>query len=99
LPSRHASNADAIGFRQSHHWKGAAIVPVPGATTSLAALPRPAPPIAIAVGPEGGFTEREIDAARAAGWQAVSLGPRVLRTETAAAAALAAVQVLWGDLQ
>jgi 16S rRNA (uracil1498-N3)-methyltransferase len=78
-------------------WKGAGVVLIPGATTSLAALPRPAPPIAIAVGPEGGFTEREIDAACATGWQAVSLGPRVLRTETAAAAALAAVQALWGD--
>jgi 16S rRNA (uracil1498-N3)-methyltransferase len=78
-------------------WKDAGIVLAPGVANPLAALPRPAPPVAIAIGPEGGFTEREIDAARAAGWQAVALGPRVLRTETAAAAALAAVQALWGD--
>lgn len=44
---------------------------------------------AIAVGPEGGFTAAEVDAATAAGWQAVSLGPRVLRVETAAIAAAA----------
>ncbi len=40
--------------------------------------------IAVAVGPEGGFTEEEIAVARAAGWQVVSLGPRILRVETAA---------------
>ena len=40
----------------------------------------------LAVGPEGGFTEVELSAARAAGWQPISLGPRVLRVETAAVA-------------
>ncbi len=44
---------------------------------------------AIAVGPEGGFTPEEVAAATAAGWQVVSLGPRVLRVETAALAAAA----------
>jgi 16S rRNA (uracil1498-N3)-methyltransferase len=38
----------------------------------------------VAVGPEGGFTEEEVEAARAAGWTLVSLGPRILRVETAA---------------
>jgi 16S rRNA (uracil1498-N3)-methyltransferase len=47
---------------------------------------------AVAVGPEGGFTDAEEQAARAAGWQPVGLGPRLLRVETAALvlAALAA---------
>jgi 16S rRNA (uracil1498-N3)-methyltransferase len=49
------------------------------------------------VGPEGGFTDKEVEAARCAGFQAVRLGPRVLRTETAAPALLAALQALWGD--
>jgi 16S rRNA (uracil1498-N3)-methyltransferase len=40
--------------------------------------------VAVAVGPEGGWTEAEIEPARAAGWQLVSLGPRTLRIETAA---------------
>ncbi len=40
--------------------------------------------VAAAVGPEGGFTDEEVEAARAAGWQVVGLGPRVLRVETAA---------------
>ena len=80
-------------------WRGTGIMLVPGATAVLGSLPRPASPIALAIGPEGGFTVREIEAAERAGWQAVSFGPRVLRTETAAVAALAAVQSLWGDLR
>lgn len=47
----------------------------------------------IAVGPEGGFTDAEVAAAKAAGWQSVALGARILRVETAAAA-LAAVVAL-----
>jgi 16S rRNA (uracil1498-N3)-methyltransferase len=39
---------------------------------------------ALAVGPEGGFTTEEVDAAKAAGWQVTGLGPRILRVETAA---------------
>jgi 16S rRNA (uracil1498-N3)-methyltransferase len=49
-------------------------------------------------GPEGGFEPDEVDMARSCGFTPVQLGPRVLRTETAALAALAAVQALWGDL-
>ncbi len=45
-----------------------------------------ASPRCIAVGPEGGFTDEEIAAARSAGWRVVSLGPRILRIETAAVA-------------
>ena len=50
------------------------------------------------VGPEGGFTGAEVDAARAAGCRLGSLGPRVLRAETAAIAAAALIQFLAGDL-
>lgn len=49
------------------------------------------------VGPEGGWTEIEEQQAFGAGFQAVTLGPRVLRTETASLAAIAAMQTLWGD--
>src|SRR5262245_12484999 len=80
-------------------WKSAGLLLAPGAATPFASLARPAAPIALAVGPEGGFTEREVVAARAAGFNCVSLGPRVLRTETAAVAALSAMQALWGDLR
>ena len=55
-------------------------------------------PITLLVGPEGGFSEDEVAAALAHGFVAVKLGPRTLRTETAAVTGLAAVQLLWGDL-
>ncbi|MGD9597057.1 MAG: 16S rRNA (uracil(1498)-N(3))-methyltransferase [Steroidobacteraceae bacterium] len=50
------------------------------------------------VGPEGGFEEHEVAAARRHGFRTVRFGPRVLRTETAAIAAITALQVLAGDL-
>ncbi|OHX10991.1 16S rRNA (uracil(1498)-N(3))-methyltransferase [Chromobacterium amazonense] len=49
------------------------------------------------VGPEGGFSAPEEDAALAAGWTPLKLGPRILRTETAALAAVGAMQAVWGD--
>lgn len=51
----------------------------------------------LAVGPEGGFGERDIAALRAADFGGLKLGPRVLRTETAGLAAIAALQALTGD--
>jgi 16S rRNA (uracil1498-N3)-methyltransferase len=51
-------------------------------------------PVRILVGPEGGFTAAEIGETTAAGWVAVSLGPRPLRTPTAVAAALAGLRAL-----
>ena len=78
-------------------WTGSGIVLAPDAQCPLAALaPTPAP-VALLIGPEGGFDARELQAARARGFHAVRIGPRVLRTETAAAAALAVLQSMWGD--
>jgi len=63
----------------------------------LRVLPRPsAAGLVLLVGPEGGLAEAELARAEGAGFVRASLGPRVLRTETAALAALAAVQALWG---
>jgi 16S rRNA (uracil1498-N3)-methyltransferase len=53
----------------------------------------------IAVGPEGGFTDIELDLLERRGFVRVNLGPRTLRTETAAAAALAALQACFGDFR
>lgn len=66
------------------------------AQTLAAIAPQPEKAVLLA-GPEGGWTAEEEAAAAAAGFTAVSLGPRVLRTETAASAAIAAMQALWGD--
>ena len=50
------------------------------------------------IGPEGGLSEKEREAAISAEYRGMRLGPRILRTETAALAALAAIQSRWGDL-
>ena len=54
--------------------------------------------IAIAVGPEGGISEEEVAALRAHGARVVTLGPRILRAETAVVASAALAMALWGDL-
>lgn len=53
--------------------------------------------LAFLIGPEGGLSEVEVEQAKAAGFHAARLGPRVLRTETAPVVALAVAQQLWGD--
>lgn len=64
----------------------------------LAQLARPADGLSLLVGPEGGLSETERQQARNAGLTGIRLGPRVMRTETAPLAAIAAMQVLWGDM-
>ncbi len=65
----------------------------------LTAIDSPPVKLCLLIGPEGGFSESELDDASLAGFEAVSLGPRVLRTETAALTAVAIAQSLWGDLR
>jgi 16S rRNA (uracil1498-N3)-methyltransferase len=71
----------------------------PEADTSLRDLPAPNGPILLLAGPEGGFDPTERNAAVTAGCQRIRLGPRILRTETAALAAIAAMQAVWGDFR
>ena len=78
-------------------WGGGGILFSPEADRPLAQLAQPPAPLALLIGPEGGFDAREVAAARAKGFHAVRLGPRVLRTETAAVAGLSVLQALWGD--
>jgi 16S rRNA (uracil1498-N3)-methyltransferase len=79
---------------------GVRILLSPRADASLAAWTRatPAQDITVLVGPEGGFTDQEEEAALAAGALALSMGPRVLRTETAGLAALAILAAGWGGI-
>ena len=67
-----------------------------GGAGRLATMSRP-DRVWLMAGPEGGFEPEETEAAVQSGWQPLTLGPRVLRTETAALAATAALQMLWGD--
>jgi 16S rRNA (uracil1498-N3)-methyltransferase len=68
------------------------------ADAELAEMPAPTGAIDLLIGPEGGFDDDEIEAARGAGFRPARLGPRVLRTETAGVVALTVLQSRWGDL-
>jgi len=54
--------------------------------------------LTLMVGPEGGFSDMELNEAKEKGVVSISLGPRILRTETAVVSALSNAQQLWGDL-
>jgi 16S rRNA (uracil1498-N3)-methyltransferase len=69
----------------------------PDANTPLKRV-TPTTAVVLLIGAEGGLAPAEHQAAQASGFEAVKLGPRVLRTETAPVAALAVLQALWGDL-
>jgi 16S rRNA (uracil1498-N3)-methyltransferase len=69
----------------------------PRAANPLSSIANPVTKVCLLIGPEGGFSDTEYDDAQVAGFQAASLGPRILRTETAALAAVAVAQSLWGD--
>ena len=71
---------------------------MPNAEQTLASI-TPATEVQLLIGAEGGLDPQEVLAAQQAGFQGVRLGPRVLRTETAGLAALAAMQTLWGDFR
>lgn len=71
----------------------------PQATLSLIAAVDVERPLVLMVGPEGGFSEREIALATTSGVKSVRFGPRVLRAETAGLAAIAAINAVYGDLR
>ncbi len=70
---------------------------LPDGADSLAQQPKPRGKALLLIGAEGGFTKAESDSARLCGFKPVRMGARVLRTETAAVAGIAAMQTLWGD--
>lgn len=63
----------------------------------LSALPKTTQNIQLLIGAEGGLSQAEINLASNHGFQSIILGPRILRTETAALTAIATMQTLWGD--
>jgi len=77
---------------------GACVLLSPTAERGLGSLPQAPGGVNLLIGPEGGLTEAERDIARGHGFEEYTLGPRILRTETAALTALALVQFLRGDL-
>ena len=86
---------DFRAFLAQSNW-ARPLVALPGADQPLTAVNDS--DVGILIGPEGGISKDEADAAVHAGARAVTLGPRILRAETAAVAAMAVAMHLWGDL-
>ena len=78
--------------------EGLRLVLNPTAPRSLAGLASMSAKVKLLIGPEGGLDDDEIERAQQAGFVPVRLGPRILRTETAAVTALSVLQSMWGDL-
>lgn len=83
-------------FNEAHQDDELRIVLAPTGTHDLRELPRPTR-LSVLIGPEGGLSDKEIGLAIERGFTPVKLGTRILRTETAGLAILAAAQTLWGD--
>jgi 16S rRNA (uracil1498-N3)-methyltransferase len=93
-----AAPADLLEFLGSEaRAEGTRLLLSPAGNMRIGAM-KPLQKIILLIGPEGGLAPEEGDAAIAQGFVAVQLGPRILRTETAAIAALAALQQAFGDL-
>lgn len=83
------------GFKTLVPWEEEKTVPL----SKILRQPCPSDRVVfLLIGPEGGFASAEIDTLRKTGAETVNLGPRILRSETAAAAVMAMVQAHWGDL-
>lgn len=70
----------------------------PTARDTFNTVTKPSHDVAVLIGPEGGLSAAEIQRARDGGFRGLRLGPRILRTETAALTALSLIQQHWGDL-
>jgi 16S rRNA (uracil1498-N3)-methyltransferase len=79
--------------------QGTSLILNPESETAIGSLNQPADKLNILIGPEGGLTTAEITSAENYGFQGITLGPRILRTETAPLAVIASLQALWGDFR
>lgn len=99
LPQLHAPQDLGAWLHEMRHIPGSKFILLPGGASNLHSQPKPQSRATLLIGPEGGFTADEANLAQQAGFFPILLGPRVLRTETAAIAGIVALQTLWGDFQ
>ena len=99
LPKIHAPLDIMVWLQQMKAVADAKFILLPEGATSLQSQPKPQGQAVLLIGAEGGFTKAESDFALQCGFAPIRMGTRVLRTETAAVAGLAALQTLWGDFQ
>ncbi|MDX8399167.1 MAG: 16S rRNA (uracil(1498)-N(3))-methyltransferase [Gallionellaceae bacterium] len=97
LPQVHAPQSLDSWLLAKNSDQDSKFILLPGGATQLKALAKPHTSVTLVIGPEGGFTSDEANVAQQMGFAPVLLGPRVLRTETAAIAGICALQTLWGD--
>ncbi|MEO8332931.1 MAG: 16S rRNA (uracil(1498)-N(3))-methyltransferase [Gallionella sp.] len=97
LPQISAPLDIMVWLQQMQKMSDAKFILLPLGATSLNAQAKPPGRVALLIGAEGGFTQAESDSALRCGFVPIRMGARVLRTETAAIAGLAALQTLWGD--
>lgn len=97
VPAIDAAESLLEWFGANAHSVETRLVLQPDAAVALPAVELAGNDLTIVIGPEGGFSDAELARAAAAGMQSVSLGPRIMRTETAAIAALSIAQLTWGD--
>jgi 16S rRNA (uracil1498-N3)-methyltransferase len=75
------------------------LILLPEGAAALNQISKPVGKVVLLIGAEGGFTEAESESALHCSFTAIRMGARILRTETAAVAGLAALQTLWGDFR
>jgi 16S rRNA (uracil1498-N3)-methyltransferase len=97
LPKIHAPLDIMAWLQQMRATTGSKFILLPEGVTPLNAQAKPNGSVMLLIGAEGGFTQAESESALHCGFSAIRMGARVLRTETAAVAGLAALQTLWGD--
>ena len=97
LPKIHAPLDIMLWVQQVKELPMAKFILLPQGAASLRGQARPPDSAILLIGAEGGFTRAESDSALRCGFTPIHMGVRVLRTETAAIAGLAALQTLWGD--
>ncbi len=99
LPTIHAPIDIMVWLQQTRTSPDTKFILLPEGASSLSSQTKPLGSIILLIGAEGGFAPAESESALLCGFTPIRMGTRVLRTETAAVAGLAALQMLWGDFQ
>lgn len=97
LPVIHPPLDILLWLQQMRTKKYSKFIMLPQSSVSLQSQTKPQGTAVLLIGAEGGFTQAESDSALLCGFTPIKLGARVMRTETAAVAGIAALQTLWGD--
>ena len=97
LPHIYPPQELSAWLAQTRSLPGSKFILLPRGNATLHQQPQPKEGITLLIGPEGGFSAAEAQLAQEVGFTSIRLGPRWLRTETAAIASIAALQTLWGD--